>query len=497
MNKDKSELFKEIYPLIKNKKVLDIGCIGHNVQAKSKNPFWVHNFLNDNCNVLGIDILKDSVETLRKQGYNMEVANAETFELGTKFDVVFAGELIEHLSNPGLFLNQSKKHLKHGGLLILTTPNTFYMPRMMECMIKINDDPIVNDEHTNWFSPTTIRTLLEREGFNVASIKKFDAAALETTSKNKIKRSINKTFNKEIKGSLLIIARPMGKKSKPKVYLMSYANKKFVKNQKRLNESAKAYGIKNIISYTDQNLKRTKFYSNYKNILDQPRGAGYWLWKPFFIYKTMNNLNEGDILIYSDSGAVFINSPKSLLKIALKEKALLFTNNEPNIKWNKRKCLDNMGCNSDKYLYAPQVSAGFQVYVNTYKTRKFVKEWLYYCCVDGLIDDTPSNSGEHEEYAAYKEHRHDQSILTNIATKYNIPLYRDPSQGGNHLKALEFRKKGEWIQYPYKYTEVAGSNTSKYPTIINHLRNTGRLKLLLIKLHSKLPKWLKKITKKQ
>ncbi len=283
-----------------------------------------------------------------------------------------------------------------------------------------------------------------------------------------------------------------------KVHLISYANGKFIKNQNRLNKSAKKYGIKNITSYNNSDLKRTKFYSKYKNILDKPRGAGYWLWKPFFIYKTLNEMREGDILIYSDAGAVFVSNPLPLLKLASKEGILLFTNNEVNIKWNKAYCLSKMNCNSEKGFYSLHVSAGFQIYVNNERTRMFVKEWLYYCRMPNLIDDTAIG----KEYAAFKEHRHDQSILTNVAIKHNIPLYRDPSQGGNHLKPREFRKRGEWLQYPYEYKNdiklllPSDSKRFKYPTVINHLRNTGKIKLLLIRIHTKLPKWIKKITKR-
>ena len=279
-----------------------------------------------------------------------------------------------------------------------------------------------------------------------------------------------------------------------KVYLISYANNKFIKNQNRLNKSAKKYEINKIVSYREEHLKRTKFYNQYKHILDQPKGAGYWLWKPFFIYKTMKQLDDGDILIYSDSGSIFINSPLPLLKISQKENILLFTNNEPNIKWNKSQCLSQMQCDLEKYLNAPQVAAGFQIYVNNESTRKFVKEWLYYCCQPGLIDDSVNNRTK--EYILFKEHRHDQSILTNLAIKYNIPLYRDPSQGSNHLKPLEFRKKFEWLQPPYKYKDIE-DNKSNYPTIINHLRNTGKFKLFLIKLHTIMPRWLKILTKKK
>ena len=202
-----SELFKIIYPLIEDKDVLDVGCVEHSSGAKNKNPFWIHNFLNDNCNVMGIDILEDDIKVLRKEGYKMQVANAETFKLKKKFDIIFAGELIEHLSNPGLFLQQSAKHLRKNGLLILTTPNTFYLPRLLKCINKIVDDPVVNKEHTVWFSPSTIKTLLSRNGFNVLNIKRFDARASMMTFRTKFKNGMSGFLNKEIKGSLLVIAK--------------------------------------------------------------------------------------------------------------------------------------------------------------------------------------------------------------------------------------------------------------------------------------------------
>lgn len=44
--------------------------------------------------------------------------------LGKKFDVIVAGELIEHLENIGVFLDNVRRHLRKGGVFFLTTPNT-------------------------------------------------------------------------------------------------------------------------------------------------------------------------------------------------------------------------------------------------------------------------------------------------------------------------------------------------------------------------------------
>ena len=49
--------------------------------------------------------------------------NAEEFSFSKKFDVIVSFQVIEHLYNPGLMLNQVKNHLKPNGLFIVTTPN--------------------------------------------------------------------------------------------------------------------------------------------------------------------------------------------------------------------------------------------------------------------------------------------------------------------------------------------------------------------------------------
>jgi SAM-dependent methyltransferase len=47
-----------------------------------------------------------------------------SFSFETKYDVVLAIEVIEHLENPFHFIRCLKEHLKPGGVIVLTTPNT-------------------------------------------------------------------------------------------------------------------------------------------------------------------------------------------------------------------------------------------------------------------------------------------------------------------------------------------------------------------------------------
>jgi cyclopropane fatty-acyl-phospholipid synthase-like methyltransferase len=146
--------------------VLDVGCSGHVLKPGS--PYWLHGRLVDRFpSVAGIDLNENNILQMRAMGYrDVHVASAEDFTLDRKFDSIVAGELIEHLSNPGLFLDRCRAHLKPEGQLILTTPYAFALLNMVYAFIKF-PRTCQNDEHTVWFCPRTLEDLALRHGFRV------------------------------------------------------------------------------------------------------------------------------------------------------------------------------------------------------------------------------------------------------------------------------------------------------------------------------------------
>ena len=192
---------------------------------------------------------------------------------------------------------------------------------------------------------------------------------------------------------------------------------------------------------------KENLYETYKDIFDLGRGFGYWLWKPWMIYLTMSNvLGEGDILIYLDAGMKAINDPTPLEDLVREQKDgkirdIAFfkvpgQDREHSIaKWTKMDTIMAISGQEKRGDYEnlrhlPEVLGGFQVYRKTQQSMKFVQMWLNYCCNPQLLTDTPSVA---QNFPEFKEHRHDQSILTLLAHRSkDIEIFRDPSQWGNN-----------------------------------------------------------------
>jgi 2-polyprenyl-3-methyl-5-hydroxy-6-metoxy-1,4-benzoquinol methylase len=156
----------EILEMVRGPAVLDVGCAGHT--PKPGSPYWLHGRLREEFpSVVGIDFNSKNVQQLHNSGYeNIYVASAEDFDLNLKFDTIVAGELIEHLSNPGLFFDRCRAHLKPNGRVVLTTPYTFALFYMLYALVKF-PRTCQNDEHSVWFCPKTLNALASRTGFQV------------------------------------------------------------------------------------------------------------------------------------------------------------------------------------------------------------------------------------------------------------------------------------------------------------------------------------------
>lgn len=173
--------------------VLDVGFWGQGVTAKDEN--WPHRLIKQKAkDVYGLDL--DFSNEFDNNDHYFKLS-AENFSIPNSFDVIFAGDLIEHLSNPGLFLDSCSRHLKTGGKLVLTTPNCFSFFSLTKKVTKA--EPTVNRDHTCYFNFKTLRQLLQKNGWEAQECSYI--VDLEVRHRESIKKKILNVFY----GLLLLI----------------------------------------------------------------------------------------------------------------------------------------------------------------------------------------------------------------------------------------------------------------------------------------------------
>jgi hypothetical protein len=227
-----------------------------------------------------------------------------------------------------------------------------------------------------------------------------------------------------------------------KTVLISFAvGDKWIRSQQLLVENCKEYGIDEYISYSPENLD-VDYKNKYKNLLDKNvRGYGYWMWKSQILKQTFDSLEENDIIIYLDSGIKIINHLNPIIELCKKDNIVLFDNRgiDPqymkwtihlNKRWTKRDCFVLMDCDDKKYHDAYQVDASSMLFKKCGYVENFLKDFKKFSENENIISDLPNITKSN--FDIFLDHRHDQSILSNLAIKYNLNLYIQPSQYGNY-----------------------------------------------------------------
>jgi 2-polyprenyl-3-methyl-5-hydroxy-6-metoxy-1,4-benzoquinol methylase len=108
------------------------------------------------------------------------IGDVEAMELpfpAGSFDVVLAGDVIEHLRDPGRFLTRIRPLIRPGGRLVLTTPNVANWAVRLGLLAgrwRYTDRGILDRTHTHFFTKKTLEETLDRAGYRIVE---FDVTA--------------------------------------------------------------------------------------------------------------------------------------------------------------------------------------------------------------------------------------------------------------------------------------------------------------------------------
>lgn len=157
----------------RGRRVLHLGCVGNNdystVHKVAASPNSLHMKLSAIANVTGVDISADAVEEYRKTGICDNILVGDVEKLGQlpltpEFDLIVVGDLIEHLSNPGLMLDGVRALCGKDTKVILTTPHAFGLAPFLKHLAGRFREGL---QHVMTFNEQNLRNLVERHGFRV------------------------------------------------------------------------------------------------------------------------------------------------------------------------------------------------------------------------------------------------------------------------------------------------------------------------------------------
>lgn len=168
------------------RKVLDVGCVGHSTRIGSER--WLHGQLAavaGHC--VGIDLDPEGVELLVDRGYDAMVCDitADTLPAPlldrSPFDVVVAGEVIEHLPCPQALLSFAMQVLAPGGRLVATTPNPYAPGRVRAGQ---RGSVAENVDHVVYAFPSGMAEMADRTGMQLVLASTIDPPFTATESRS-------------------------------------------------------------------------------------------------------------------------------------------------------------------------------------------------------------------------------------------------------------------------------------------------------------------------
>jgi len=162
-----------ILELAQNKRILNVGAAGNaSDYAQIGMEQWLHAKLGQVAAALvGLDLDPREISVARNMGYDIHYGNCETENLGQKFDLIVMADVLEHVGNPTLALQNMFRHLDHEGKIVITTPNATFLGNILNGLLRRG--PNVYWDHVQLYTPENIQALCDREGWRLEGTRFF------------------------------------------------------------------------------------------------------------------------------------------------------------------------------------------------------------------------------------------------------------------------------------------------------------------------------------
>lgn len=206
-----------------------------------------------------------------------------------------------------------------------------------------------------------------------------------------------------------------------KINFLTFANSSY-SNLERIGNQAKQFPFNNIYLCTEKDIP--EFIEKHRDFIkSNKQGFGLWIWKPKIILNILNKMDNGEILVYCDSGIHLNNNGLDrfyeYINMLDNSKDIITFSTNDIYKAQQYVKNDAVMC------YWPQFNnelsnvcyAGLMIIKKTENTLKLISEWLDLCEIYHFLDRHPST--QYPDFSYYIGNDCDNGLFQLVLSKFN------------------------------------------------------------------------------
>jgi hypothetical protein len=226
------------------------------------------------------------------------------------------------------------------------------------------------------------------------------------------------------------------------IHFLTFADKRLVASLTRIRSQAEEMAVFDELHCLNEDDLDRDFWNKWQEFIQATVEAkrrqtfGYWVWKPQVVLQTLEQMADGDILLYCDVGCHLNKFARDRLvehieSVRHSESGILaFRMGYLERNWTKGDLFDHFDVRNDT-----EITHTGQRWAGAFLARKcdtsvaFFEQWLAVFENPHLIDDTPSVS---PNFIGFTQHRHDQSAFSILCKLHNIDSVREYQKTGDY-----------------------------------------------------------------
>lgn len=233
-----------------------------------------------------------------------------------------------------------------------------------------------------------------------------------------------------------------------KSHFITYGDDKYREQRKLLKKTALESSFFDEVRIFNPSAIEPVFSKCFRSVLTLEKGGGYWIWKPYLIKKTLDELPDDDVLIYADAGCLINKNGKQryLEYLALLKETetgtIAFQLPQKENEFTKREVFDYFEA-PEELINSAQLTAAVILLRKCSHTTLLVNQWY-----DTLYENLFLFTDEKDDtiqYPAFIDHCHDQSIFSVIRKMHGALVLPDETS------FQDFGKDGK--PYPFWTTQ--------------------------------------------